>query len=138
MKAQRTNIVAAGVLALLTITLFAVSRNSGPESSIRQFHEAIARRDSARLARVSSPPRTIKGSQVAILIEQLIRQGAQVRFGSVEKKPPDSVVEVAYLLRDGRTWALRMFLTRVNGVWKIDLDETASVSSPNSNQRTQV
>lgn len=44
-RAKRSSIIVAAILAILTLSVFAFSRQSGPESAIRAYHESLMRQD---------------------------------------------------------------------------------------------
>lgn len=129
MRARASNILAAGALVTLTLAVFAASRNTGPESSIRRFHLALLNQHEAEFYEVVLPPRTPAGATVAAETEFLLRRGARVRLGAIEKRPPRAIVEVAYIFDNG-VYARRFALLRQRGTWMLDLDETARLTSP--------
>ncbi|RYG25512.1 hypothetical protein EON82_06870 [bacterium] len=45
-------LVAAAVLAVVTLTVFGVFQNYGPESAVRRFHHAVAHNDLGEMAQV--------------------------------------------------------------------------------------
>ncbi|HAY14810.1 MAG TPA: hypothetical protein PLB31_04020 [Fimbriimonadaceae bacterium] len=113
-------------MAVLTLAVFGQAQNTGPESAIRQYHQAL----------VASPGGNDRGPVMLQqredvtqpfnqLIEQLLRAGAQVRFGRITKQLPDATVEVAYLRPNGETWAFLYVLRREQGVWRVDVEQTA-------------
>jgi len=130
------SVIAALCLAVLTLAVFGQAQNTGPESAIRQYHQAL----------VASPGGNDRGPVMLQqredvtqpfnqLIEQLLRAGAQVRFGRITgaqvrfgritKQLPDATVEVAYLRPNGETWAFLYVLRREQGVWRVDVEQTA-------------
>jgi len=129
MQARVSNLLAASVLVALTVAVFAASRNTGPESSIRRFHLALLNRREADFYTVVLPPKTPPGATVAAETEFLLRRGARVRLGAIEKRPPRATVEVAYIFDNG-VYARRFALVRQRGTWMLDLDETARLMSP--------
>lgn len=113
-------------LAVLTLAVFGQAQNTGPESAIRQYHQAL----------LASPGGNDRGPVMPLqredvtqpfnqLIEQLLKAGAQVRFGRITKHLPDATVEVAYLRPNGETWAFLYVLRREQGVWRVDVEQTA-------------
>ncbi|MFN3962356.1 MAG: hypothetical protein ACK4NQ_05195 [Fimbriimonadaceae bacterium] len=120
------SVIAALCLAVLTLAVFGQAQNTGPESAIRQYHQAL----------LASPGGNDRGPVMPLqredvtqpfnqLIEQLLKAGAQVRFGRITKHLPDATVEVAYLRPNGETWAFLYVLRREQGVWRVDVEQTA-------------
>ena len=50
------SLVAAVVLAAVTLSVFGVFQNYGPESAVRRFHHAVAIKDDAEIGQVSTQP----------------------------------------------------------------------------------
>lgn len=121
-----SSVVAALCLSILTLAVFGQAQNTGPESAIRQYHQALlaspAGDDLGPVIPQQNPGATQPFNQ---LIGQLLRAGAQVRFGRITKQLPDATVEVAYLRPNGETWAFLYVLRREQGVWRVDVEQTA-------------
>ena len=121
-----SSVIAALCLAVLTLAVFGQAQNTGPESAIRQYHQALSASpnsdDLGPVVPQQSPGTTQPFNQ---LIGQLLRAGAQVRFGRITKRLPDATVEVAYLRPNGETWAFLYVLRLERGVWRVDVEETA-------------
>jgi len=123
------SVIAALCLAVLTLAVFGQAQNTGPESAIRQYHQALlASPVGDERGPVISQQNQLVTQPFNQLIEQLLRAGAQVRFGRITKQLPDATVEVAYLRPNGETWAFLYVLRREQGIWRVDVEQTARSS----------
>jgi hypothetical protein len=117
----------AVVLAALTLSVFVLAQNRGPESSFAAYLEAIASRDSARLQRVSAEPVADPAAQaLASQFAGWIRAGARVQTAGVEQDGRRSVVRVVLTSPRGELAAIPVVLVKPPGRyrWLVSATET--------------
>lgn len=115
------------ILAVLTLTVFVLAQNRGPESSLINYLEAVASRDTARLQRVSAEPVTDPAAQaLASQFSGWIRAGAKVQTAGVEQGGRRSVVKVVLTSPRGELAAIPVVLVKPPGRyrWLVSATET--------------
>jgi len=123
---QAASIVAAAILSILTLSVFAVQQNNGPESAVQRFHEGLQQGDARAVAAVSfqsldDPSFTELGSRVTMLM----RAGAQVQLVHIERKDNAAIVHVSYSLPKQRLVTYIPFAAlRLRGAWMVDSRKT--------------
>lgn len=135
---QQGSVIAATTLSLLTVTVFAISRNQGPESAISHYHESLARYQDAdslrrafqgqdqsadfRLATVQSPdlPQT---QSFHFEIYRLLRESRSIRIGHVQRLGRVALVDVAYSSAFG-VMTVRYAQQKGQAGWLINTSET--------------
>jgi len=140
---RQSSLIAATVLSLLTVTVFAVSRNQGPESAIQRYHEALdnfadptalnaafnlpdgqrpGTLDAVRFATVQdSQARETQAFHSEIL--RLLRESQSVRAGKVHRSGRIGLVDVVYASRFG-VMTVRYAMQKGRSGWLIDTAET--------------
>lgn len=123
---DRSSVVAAGSLTLLCGAVFTTLQDYGPESSLRLFHEAIARRDPNTFARVVEPGMDDVDTQFSITVVQrlLLQQGARFRISRMDRKPAWVGAQVEYIAPNGRISTVYWIVRKENRVWRVDARET--------------
>ena len=120
----------AAVLSLITLTVFFVLQDYGPESTVRRFHQATVSRDDTELRRVTA--QDLDYPSVSYLRQSVynavVRNRASVRLGNVAREPGRAVAEVDYLSPFGSATILWVVVETKAG-WKIDADQTLSLLS---------
>lgn len=121
-----TRIAAAGGLALLTLSVFFILRNYGPQTALRRFHIAAVQGDRAGLQGVTL--QDIR-SQTADMLRQRVqyaaRIGGQFEILRVLPKGRQAEVDVRYTFPSQGFAAISVWrLRRERGSWKVDADET--------------
>jgi len=135
---QQGSVIAATTISLLTVTVFAISRNQGPESAISHYHESLASFGDAsalrkamagssqstnlRLTTVQSPdlPQT---QSFHFEIYRLLRESRSIRIGHVQRLGRVALVDVAYSSAFG-VMTVRYALQKGQAGWSIDTAET--------------
>ncbi len=122
--------IAAGLMTVLTLSVFGAAQNQGPESAVKRYHEAVRAGNLNAVSEVTSEnPRAGQPAGLHLLVRRLLDSGAQVRFGGTRKNYPEALVEVAYVLPNGEVWAWP-YVTRLQaGRWRIDSIETIRMAS---------
>lgn len=116
---------AALVLSLLTLGVFALARDKGPESTVRRFHVAVAEGDSSAVMRLMTDGERVSGRELRAIVSSLVSQGARVQLGRVQIDGRLAYVDVAYLnARNQVVWALRYVVKKDDLRWQIDAGET--------------
>ena len=137
--------LAAGVLAVITLSVFYILRDFGPESTIREFHRAaeqicsyepqsvpfrpaIVRLDqSLELVRIVSPP-DLANEHLGFIIDSVrneIYHGAQVDIVRVDYKSPSlAIVATQYSFPDGKLGFGVWIVQLDHGHWRIDIERT--------------
>lgn len=117
----------AVVLAVLTLSVFVLAQNRGPESSLINYLEAVASRDTARLQRVSAEPVSDPAAQaLAAQFSGWIRAGAKVQTAGVDQGGRRSVVKVVLTSPRGELAAIPVVLVKPPGRyrWLVSATET--------------
>jgi hypothetical protein len=130
--------VTAGALAAMTLFVFAVLQDYGPEAAIRRFHTALAQNDARGIMELSYPPSAQPGTitRSAYELSQFVRnrfviRGARVQLYAMSRRPDRAAAVVTYLLPEGAeamTWILR----KSNREWKVDTAETVRANARNA------
>ncbi len=138
---RQTSVIAATILTLLTVTVFAVSRNQGPESAILRYHEALSRfQDPASLAKAfalqkADQPGTLDAVRFATVrnavgdesfhteILRLLKESRTVRIGHVQRAGRVALVDVVYASPFG-VMTVRYAMQKGRSGWLIDSPET--------------
>lgn len=135
-----SSVVASILLTLLTVTVFALSRNQGPESAIQRYHESLYRLgfqkaldqiangnatgDAAEI-RMS----TVQSAQDAATtafhrdIAQLLSQSKSVRTAQVHRSGRIAFLDVVYANNQG-VMTIRYAMQKGPNGWQIDTVET--------------
>ncbi len=118
---------AALLLAVLTLSVFWVLQDVGPESAIRRFHQALARRDAGELQSVTLQPLQAPAPQALVSRTQtLLTQGARFRVLRMDRTPNQVIAEVAYVLPN-KTGTVMLWVIRNSdrtAAWRVDATAT--------------
>lgn len=124
-RRQTSSAIAAAALAVITIFVFWVLQDYGPESAIRRFHDAVLNRDPVALAQVTAEalndPNVVHLEQNVV---QLAQAGANYRILRMDRGPRRVAAEVQYSLPDGRTGTTMWVVVKQNRVWRVEASET--------------
>src|SRR5690349_8306450 len=119
---KATSIVAASIVAALTLSVFFVSLNKGPASAVTRFHEGLAR-PSAALVRevtggdVNSPEAMALRQKIVV---QYLQPGWSFQVTRINKGKSDAVVHVVYESPSRELASVPFALHKVNESWLID------------------
>ena len=115
------------VVAAITITVFGVLRDYGPESAIRKFHEAVAKHDPQELLRVSTQGLDSYAEQWLVgRVEDNLRRGAWYRVARMDRRPGLVVAEIDYVSPDGTEEQSVWTVVLVEKRWLVDAEQTGA------------
>lgn len=124
------SVFASLLLAVLTVSVFARSQNTGPASTLQRFHESILRRDIGMMQRVLVQPADARSARVLVgNVEFLVRRGIKPKLGAVEQRGTQAIAPVAYV--DARNVAVAFVpfaMVRGSAGWEIDADQTLALA----------
>lgn len=125
---RTSSLVAAAFLALLTLLVFAYSKNRGPISAVSRFNRAVANRDLPLLASVSLEDTRNPAVQVIFNnLSNFLTQDTPVTYALESKQVTTAKVYATYELR-GRGLVPLIFAVRKTGNrWVVDSGETLNL-----------
>lgn len=113
--------LAAGCLAVLTLSVFWVSRDTGPESTVRRFHQSLLSGDAAGVSEVLMNGGDGAGTELASAVSFLLRQTSQVSLGRVRSSGRTATVDVVYVTRpSGGVVTVRYVVSKPGLRWRVD------------------
>jgi len=125
--------IAAGVLAVVTLSTFYMLQDYGPASAIRRFHQGVAKEDlsvvqGAIIQPVESPSvgRVVERVQSLIQMESPRVAGTE-RDLSRRSGPPKVRVVLVYRDIDGSPFPIVWVVEKPSRVWKINVDKTETI-----------
>lgn len=119
--------IAAAILTILTLSVFAFSRDTGPESAVRQYLQACGQGDrTAALNFVSVDDEYSR--YLSAQMQGVVRSSQAVRLGGVRKSGRVAYVDVVFQLPGGIT-AVRFVVEKPGLRWRIDSKETLELLS---------
>lgn len=119
------SVASALVLTVLTLSVFALSRDRGPESTVIRFHRAIFEGDESAVIRELTDPQNEAGKQLRSEIKKVLGLGAQVQLGRVYTEGRLSYVDVVYVVNGNQMVAALRYVVKKNDLrWQIDAGET--------------
>ncbi len=122
--------MAAGILAALTLFVFATLRDTGPVAAVRQYNEALASGDLREIAAYSTGTDQENWGTLAKEVRGLLLAGAryQVRGRTQSRGPdgsPETLVQVIYVRGPMRLPMIYVCeKSRPDGKWRINADRT--------------
>jgi hypothetical protein len=118
-------IVAAVVLSFLTLGVFAMARDKGPESTVRRFHANLVAGDETAVLREMADGERVSGRDLRAMVKFALGQGAKIQLGRVYTEGRLSYVDVVYVDdRNQVIGALRYVVKKDEYRWQIDAGET--------------
>lgn len=121
-------IIAAGLVSVLTVSVFVRSQYSGPESAVLRYQLALVQNDAALIGSLvlqgSDSERALYFHQ-SILV--LIAASEVQRIVGVRHMGREAYVDMAYTSRQSGTILVRFFLSKPVDSWKIDAERTRGV-----------
>jgi hypothetical protein len=119
---------AALALSFVTLSVFYVLQDYGPESAIRRFHRAVRIGDSNDLARVTEQPIGSPPVQELIAwVNQMNFIGARYQLLRVERQPREVYAALAYVAPNNENYATVWVVEKRGTSWKIDAARTATI-----------
>jgi hypothetical protein len=121
-------ILASVLLALLTLSVFYVLQDYGPESAIRKYNEAVLNGDSLALNAISSQPiDSPDGEWLQAQVHSFLAAGGRLRLETIRREPTTDLAEVEYVLPDPPAVPFLFVVTKDNHVWKVNPSATHAV-----------
>lgn len=119
----------AFVLSVLTLAVFAYSKDQGPESTVRRFHQYLVESNQDGMDKVLDGSKE-GDQQLKIAVAGAVQQSAALRLGRVLQDGRTAYVDVVYLLPENRGMTtLRYVVVKPDLRWKVDSDETLRLLS---------
>jgi len=123
-------ILPAVLLAVVTLVVFFVLQHSGPESAVRQFHEAAISNSPRALQQVTLQP--LEDNSDAYMMASIVQHdylaGARIRIvgtrKTMDKSPNRRIVDVVYLFNNRVVRAVPWIVVRERHLWKVDVVAT--------------
>lgn len=117
--------LAGAGLAVLTLFIFFVFRDFGPQGVIRRFHEAAVSEQPARIAGLTVEPYSSGAAlELVGLVRELRMRGARFEIAKVQRFPGLAAAAVEYRFPNGATWAQVWFVqqeeARLTVHWRIN------------------
>jgi len=127
---QTQSIMAAGLLAILTVSVFSEAQLGGPESALRAYHVAVISgdMDSLRML-VLKDPEGPSARQLQSLVERLVADGANAQIHEPRRVGRDATLDVVYKSPQFGTVALRFYVRKPGSRWLVDADATWRLAS---------
>ncbi|MCH8977878.1 MAG: hypothetical protein IH945_01370 [Armatimonadetes bacterium] len=127
---QTQSIMAAGLLAILTLFVFSLAQFGGPESALRLYHAAAATRDTEALRTlVLKDPAGPSAQQLQSMIERLLSGGTNAQILSVRRVGRDATLNVVYQSPQYGTVAMQFYVRKPGSRWLVDADATWRLAS---------
>ncbi|QYK52954.1 MAG: hypothetical protein KF824_11925 [Fimbriimonadaceae bacterium] len=115
---------AAFALSLLTLAVFAYSKDTGPESAVKRYQQAIAEGDMDGAAHYEFSQGRYSGV-LAAQIRDILRYSRRIQLGGVKKNGREAFVDVVYELpQPGNMMAIRFVVKKPDLKWKVDAEQT--------------
>lgn len=116
------------MLSVLTLATFAYSRDRGPESSVRRFHQAIINRDIKELDRLTVKDDSEALNYLVQSVDGMIQRSDAVVLDRVEQSGRDAYIDVKYRFATSRgIFTLRYVVVLDENRWKIDARQTLAL-----------
>ncbi len=127
---QTQSIMAAGLLAILTLFVFSLAQFGGPESALRAYHVAVISGDMDSLRTlVLKDPEGPSARQLQSLVERLVSDGANAQIHEPRRVGRDATLDVVYKSPQFGTVALRFYVRKPGSRWLVDADATWRLAS---------
>jgi hypothetical protein len=123
--------LAAGALALVTLLVFFILQDYGPESSLRKFHEAIVQKDAQALNEVTTAPLADEDTKLAVNVvsSMLVSGNARYRLLMTDHQKGWIGAEVQYIYPNGQSRTIYWVVRKIGRDWKVDPTATRKVMS---------
>lgn len=118
-------IMASGLMAILTLAVFASLTYSGPESTVFRFHYGVAARDLEAVKQAClQDPTNGPARELLAQVEVLLADSQDVRINRVQRQGRSAVVEVVYLSRRFGPVAVPFMMEKPVDRWLLNADKT--------------
>lgn len=115
-------ILASALLALLTLTVFYVLRDYGPESAIRKYNEAVINGDIVGLDQISTQPDSSpSGGWLHDQVRDFLAAGGRLHLDRMERNPAQNidVASVRYVFPNQQVRGFLFVVTKQDHLWKV-------------------
>lgn len=117
------------LLSALTLAVFAYSKDQGPESAVRRYHQAIVEGDLMSLQQTETAGGRYS-RELAPYVSQVMAQSQRASLGRVRQNGRLAYVDVIYPLASGRGMvAIRFVVEKPKLRWQVSSDETVKMLS---------
>ena len=118
-------IIAAGLLAILTVSVFATLTYSGPESALSRFHYGIVSGDLG-LVRDSSlqDPKAGPARELLLQVQALIADSQYYHVYRMQRDGRRATVEMVYVTRSYGPVVIPFAMTKPSHRWRVDANAT--------------
>lgn len=131
MKSFKKNwptLLTAFILSVVTLGVFASSKDQGPESTVRRYHEAILKQSEEEMKKLIEMPDSQGTNELNINIQELLNRSRTVELGRTYTRGRESHVDVYYHLASSNTVvAVRYVVVKTRHRWKVDSNQTLSL-----------
>src|SRR5690606_14312620 len=104
--------------------VFALSRDRGPESTVRRFHQAIATGDMIAVHKEMRDASRESGKALRQFVNTAITNGATVQLGKVYIDGRLAYVDVVYVVNGNQVVSILRYVVRKTDLrWQIDAGE---------------
>jgi len=124
-RSRRSAIVAASVLATVTLGLFYVLQYQGPESVVWRFVGKVSERSAPGVAPLLVEPigDPYAAAQVR-LVSSILGSGGRMSVISARQLGAQAEVKTIFRFPSGQTAGLRWYLRKDNARWRVDATAT--------------
>lgn len=120
-KTPFSSVMAALLLATLVLAVFGFAQNSGPESAVVRFHQAVAVGNPTRVqAMIPSYPEERESVSVVRAVQHLLGSGYGYQVVDVQQRGKQAIVWVDYGSSAQRFYVLAFVLEMRGNQWIID------------------
>jgi hypothetical protein len=121
-------IFASVLLALLTISVFYVLQDYGPESAIRKYNEAVLNGDVFAIDQISAQSSdTDDGQWLKAQVQFFLSKGGRLRLDRLVRQPTADIAQVEYVFREPPAIGFFFVVTKDNHVWRVNPQATHAV-----------
>ena len=127
---QTQSIMAAGLLAILTVLVFSKAQFGGPESAWQRYHVAVASGDTEALrGLVLRNSQGESAQQLQSFIGRLINAGSDAQIRRVRRIGRYATLDVVYQSPQYGTVAMQFYVKKPGGRWLVDAEATWRLAS---------
>ncbi|HLK16134.1 MAG TPA: hypothetical protein VKT78_15120 [Fimbriimonadaceae bacterium] len=121
-------LLASILLALLTISVFYVLQDYGPESAVRKYNEGVLTGDLAAVNQISTQPVDPNDADwLRAYVQSFLRTGGRLRLMNMDRTPDRSVAYVEYVEPEPPSIQFLFVVRKQNHIWRISPTETRRV-----------
>lgn len=131
-KTPAATVASALLLAVLTLSVFLVSRGRGPQSTLTRYHQTLLEGRSSQLAEFYSAPRGPSAAYLEQLVRGLAATSRRISFGRIVTRGNNALADVVYDSAAAGLRPMRFVFRRSPEGWSIDPEETLAQSRESS------